>query len=305
MERTGVDSPIRKASKSDFLRSITWRTPPSEWKRNGNRADKLALQRDMLRLQSSLIAEAMGVLPRAFRGVLEDQIAVFTQSALRAGNRVGLGRKSNKASEWTADEIALGTLMLQAASREAFGTAVALKNMARPTFQSLIDRAYSRSRFLLGEADGLVNPRLAVRNEAILKKLNDVQLSTKAMADFRIGMAIDSGLFANAAWGDAVAAVTALITQRVKSASRLNTFGRTEAYRAVDEGLKQAVKISQSLTHMSVVGCRAVEPNIPTYRGEPTCNIENVPIQDVDSVQFHVNHTGAWFPSRFAIQSGD
>jgi hypothetical protein len=42
-----------------------------------------------------------------------------------------------------------------------------------------------------------------VRNEAILKKLNDVQLSTKAMADFRIGMAIDSGLFANAAWGDA------------------------------------------------------------------------------------------------------
>ena len=190
---------------------------------------------------------------------------------------------------------------MRVASREAFGSGAALSRMARPAFQSLIDRAYSRSRYLLGEADGLVNPMLANRNEKILHNLKDVQLSTKAMADFRIGKAIDSGIFTNAIWGDVVAGVTASVAERIKSASRLTTFGRTESFIAVDEGLKEAARISDSITHMSVVGCRAIEPNIPTYGGTPTCNIENVPVADVDGVQFHVNHTGAWFPSRFAV----
>ena len=243
----------------------------------------------------------MGVLPNAFKDLLQDQIDTFTRTAGILGSRTGLNRKGYKSSNWTADEIALGALLLRAASREAFGNEIALSRMARPVYQSLIDRAYSRSRYLLGEADGLVNPMLANRNEKILRKLRNVQISTKSMADFRIAMAIDAGIFTNASWGDAVAGVTASVSERIKSASRLTTFGRTESFIAVDEGLKAAMKISGSLTHMSVVGCRAIEPNIPTYRGTPTCNIENVPVAEVDGVQFHVNHTGAWFPSRFAV----
>ena len=301
MERAGLTPPIRRASKRDFLRLITRRVPPSRWTKGKNKADRVALQRDILRLQSALKAEAMGVLPNAFKKVLEDQIDVFTQTALTLGVRTGLNRKAYKASDWTAEEIALGALLLRAASREAFGNYLALNRMARPVYQSLMDRAYARSRYLLGEADGLVNPMLANRNEKILRNLRDVQVSTKSMADFRIGKALESGILANASWGDAVAGVTASVAERIKSASRLTTFGRTESFIAVDEGIKEAAKISNSLTHMSVVGCRAIEPNIPTYMGTPTCNIENVPIQDVDIVQFHVNHTGAWFPSRFAV----
>ena len=301
MEQSGLITPVRRASKQDFLKLITRRIPPSRWTKRTSKGEKVALQRDVVRLQASLKAEAMGVLPNAFKKILQDQLNEFKQTALGLGVRTGLNRKAFKSSDWTAEEIALGSLLLGAASTAAFGSEVALSRMARPVYQSLIDRAYSRSRYLLGEADGLVNPMLANRNEKILRNLRDVQVSTKNMADFRIDKAIKSDLFVNNSWADAVGAASASISERILSPSRLNTFGRTESFIAVDEGLKEAVKISDSITHMSVVGCRAVEPNIPTYQGTPTCNIENVPITDVDSVEFHVNHTGAWFPSRFAV----
>ena len=301
MERTGVDTPIRRASKREFLRLITRKIPPSQWKRNGSKSERVALQRDVVRLQSALKAEAMGILPKSFKGVFEEQINRFKETALFLGNRYKLRSKNYKASDWTAEEIATGVGILMSSSIAAFGNEAALIAMSRPKFQSLIDRAYARTRYLLGEADGIVNPRLAARNESILRKLKDVQVSSKNMADFKIGKAVDSGALSGSSWGDAVAAVTATIAGRVNSGSRLNSLGRTEAFHAVDEGLKEAVKMSGSLTHMSVVGCKAIEPNIPTYMGTPTCNIEDVPIQDVDMVQFHVNHTGAWFPSRFKV----
>ena len=301
MEQAELTTPIRRATKQDFLKLITRRIPPSRWNKFTSSSERIALQRDVLRLQSSLKAEAMGILPSSFKKVLEEQLRVFRDTALTLGVRTGLNRKGFKSEHWTAEEISLGSLLLGAASTAAFGSEVALSRMARPVYQSLIDRSYARSRYLIGEADGLVNPMLANRNEKILRNLRDVQSSTKNMADFRIGKLVDSPKFVESSWANAVAAAVASVSERIISPSRLNTFGRTESFIAVDEGLKEAVKISDSITHMSVVGCRAVEPNIPTYQGTPTCNIENVPISDVDSVQFHVNHTGAWFPSRFAV----
>ena len=301
MEQSGLITPVRRASKQDFLKLITRRIPPSRWNKATSKSEKVALQRDVVRLQAALKAEAMGILPSAFKKVLEDQLRVFRDTALTLGVRTGLNRKGLKSEHWTAEEISLGALLLGAASTAAFGSDLALSRMARPVYQSLIDRSYARSRYLIGEADGLVNPMLANRNEKILRKLRDVQSSTKNMADFRIRKVIDSPSFIESSWANGVAAVTASVSERIISPSRLNTFGRTESFIAVDEGLKEAVKISDSITHMSVVGCRAVEPNIPTYQGTPTCNIQNVPITDVDSVEFHVNHTGAWFPSRFAV----
>ena len=48
MERTGVDTPIRRASKREFLRLITRKIPPSQWKRNGSKSERVALQRDVV-----------------------------------------------------------------------------------------------------------------------------------------------------------------------------------------------------------------------------------------------------------------
>jgi hypothetical protein len=83
------------------------------------------------------------------------------------------------------------------------------------------------------------------------------------------------------------------------AAGRIPTIARTEMGRAADEGRKQGLKESGVVKFVSVVGCEAREPGSPTYRGESTCNIENVPIGDVDQLDFHINHTGTIIASAF------
>ncbi len=82
--------------------------------------------------------------------------------------------------------------------------------------------------------------------------------------------------------------------------NRISTIARTEISQAADEGRKQALKDVGTVTHVSVIGCEAREPHSPQYNGESTCNIEDVPIGDMDQLVFHINHTGTIVPSRFA-----
>jgi hypothetical protein len=86
--------------------------------------------------------------------------------------------------------------------------------------------------------------------------------------------------------------------------NRIPTIARTEMGQAADHGVKLSVKNSDSVTHVSVVGCEAIEPGIPTYHGVPTCNIQNVPAHDVFVLEFHINHTGAIVPSAFRGADG-
>lgn len=83
------------------------------------------------------------------------------------------------------------------------------------------------------------------------------------------------------------------------ASNRFPTIARTEMGRAADTGTKAALKESQTVLEVSVIGCEAVEPGIPTYKGKPTCNIQGVPKEDVDKLEFHINHTGAIVPSKF------
>ena len=302
MERGVLESPIRRATKQDFLRSIISRRPATAWsRRGGSRQERAKLQADMVNLQSILKAEAMNSLTRGFKGVFTKQLQNFQEQITRIGNGTILRNKAN-GNEWTAEEIAIASAVLSRASANAFGQSLALQGMARGHFQSFIDRSYSRVGFLLGEADGFFNANLPARNEIILGKLNRVQEATKRMADFHIAKAFeDAQMFRlGVAWGEVGLIVGSAVGNRITIPSRLTTLARTEGSRAVDEGVKEAVKSSGIVSHMSVIGCKAVEPNIPTYRGEPTCNIEDVPTVDVDMVEFHVNHTGAWVASRFS-----
>ncbi len=83
------------------------------------------------------------------------------------------------------------------------------------------------------------------------------------------------------------------------ASNRFPTIARTEMGRAADTGTKAALKDSKTVLEVSVIGCEAVEPGIPTYKGKPTCNIQGVPKEDVDKLEFHINHTGAIVPSKF------
>jgi hypothetical protein len=88
------------------------------------------------------------------------------------------------------------------------------------------------------------------------------------------------------------------------AANRIPTIVRTELGRAANEAQILSFKNSLSVTHCSVVGCQAVEDDSPTYMGFHTCNIRNVPVQDLELVEFHINHTGSWVPTGFRNYDG-
>jgi hypothetical protein len=81
--------------------------------------------------------------------------------------------------------------------------------------------------------------------------------------------------------------------------NRIPTIARTEMGRLLDHATVKALKGSSMVLEVSVVGCEAIEPDSPTYKGIPTCNIQGVPVEDADKLEFHINHTGAIIASKF------
>jgi hypothetical protein len=86
--------------------------------------------------------------------------------------------------------------------------------------------------------------------------------------------------------------------------NRVPTIVRTEMGRAADAASVRAMRDSTVVTHVSVTGCEAIEPGIPTFRGVPTCNIKNVPIEYAGDLRFHINHTGAIIATGFKSALG-
>jgi hypothetical protein len=102
---------------------------------------------------------------------------------------------------------------------------------------------------------------------------------------------VDRMVTAGKSFSDTVKAVKAKAKEI--AGGRAGTIARTEAVRATSIGVTMATKHSWEITHISVVGCTMVEWRGPCfYRGLPTCNIQNVPAKDGDSLEFHPNHTG-------------
>jgi hypothetical protein len=86
--------------------------------------------------------------------------------------------------------------------------------------------------------------------------------------------------------------------------SRIPTIVRNELSIAANEAQILSFKNTKTLTHCSVIGCQAVEDDGPKYKGFPTCNLQNVPVDDLELVEFHINHTGSWVPTGFRNKDG-
>jgi len=103
--------------------------------------------------------------------------------------------------------------------------------------------------------------------------------------------AVDAAIRAGKGIRETLAAVRAKATKIAKG--RSGVIARTESVRATNVGVGLAAKHSWVVTHISVVGCTQVEWRGPAfYRGLPTCNIQNVPAQDAETLDFHPQHTG-------------
>ena len=136
---------------------------------------------------------------------------------------------------------------------------------------------------------------LDYRNNQLASKVTQVNGTTRKILKQTIVKSLDNG--------DSVSTTIKKVRETLPRMNRrIPTIVRTEMGRAADEGVKQSMKESETVTHCSVMGCEKEEP-LFTYRGDSTCNVSDVPIADVDSIEFHINHTGAWFPSKFKTTS--
>ena len=87
--------------------------------------------------------------------------------------------------------------------------------------------------------------------------------------------------------------------------SRVATISRTESTTIVNSAASSCLVESGRVLTVQVVGCEAIEPNIPEYNGVPTCNITGVPVEDADKLEFHPNHTGYIVPETFSDETSD
>src|SRR5437588_11165492 len=89
--------------------------------------------------------------------------------------------------------------------------------------------------------------------------------------------------------------------------NRALTIARTELNSAWSLGAANSFLQSETLTHISVIGCEAREPRSPHFLGESTCIYPDLPVHQLDeflAIGFHPNHTGNLVPSRFRNADG-
>ena len=247
-----------------------------------------------------LMAKLRGIrsLNEVLSSVLQSQVLDVIDEAMLIYGRTYSISNSTPPSNKPSNELLLALLLLaiEQVMRKA-PMQVAL--ITTPVIQSVVDDIYHKTMELLGETPNRVQVSLMNnRARSIANSLSSITNTTTERMHSTVDNAIASGV---GFFGvlDALKGRLAVI-----STNRVGTILRTEIGRAADEAVLSAYKDSKAVSHVSVVGCQAIEAGIPTYAGVPTCNIQNVPVAAARRLVFHPNHTGIIVPSAFYAGNG-
>lgn len=170
----------------------------------------------------------------------------------------------------------------------------------RGPLQSVADDVLDKTTTLLSSTKPAAGVRRTLQldlNE-MSQQVTNINETTRKNLSRIIKKAIDDG--------EHPFAVMELVRNKIPqiATNRVPTIVRTEMGRAVDRATIISMKAGGQVTHVSVIGCQAIEKGSPTYNGVPTCNIKNVPIEFSSSLRFHPNHTGAIVASGFKKNDG-
>ncbi len=260
-----------------------------------------SLIRDLLSLQRSSILENTRKLSPTLREFFNSNIdAVISRGEVLHRGVLGtrsLGSKMTIEIEVPSDAD-LWAAALSDVLDDANIDAELVGIIGAPT-QAVVATTLARTLIALGAEPTTAHTQTAARTSrnlaTLVTRIND---TTRNLISNELNAAIDEGL--------TVAETVKQLRNRLpdKLHNRIPTITRTELGRAADEGVKEAYRQSQVVTHVSVVGCEAVEPSSPSFDGEPTCNIRNVPLWRVNELEFHINHTGAIVSTGFYHADG-
>lgn len=212
--------------------------------------------------------------------------------------------RSYSVAETTVSEQGPGrnyllALWLLAMEQALKTSSIQIALVATPVVQSVVQDVYVKIMTLLGVSANKVQVTLMTnRAKAIAQSLESI---TQTTTD-KMSSVIEASVLAGASMQGIVEALRNKMTSIVSG--RVNTIVRTEMGRAADEAAMSAYTDSKAVSHVSVVGCQAIEAGIPSFAGVPTCNIQNVPVAQARRLRFHPNHTGIIVPSAFYNRDG-
>lgn len=193
-------------------------------------------------------------------------------------------------------------LLLNILSQVLGNSAPAIRAKVLPPVQSVMAQGYAKTSALLGQVAEDHSVGLQIRSRRLAEKITGLSDRTRNKFENLLTEAVDNKL-------SVVETVRKIQKEIPKfNAARAITIARTELGNAWTQGALQSFKESSTITEVSVIGCdsreeeRWSQPSYQQYlyRGESTCNIQDVPIGDAEKLNFHVNHTGTIIPSAFS-----
>jgi len=260
----------------------------------------MTMHRVALITQRQQQAEIVRVAVRIFKEQMEEMLKRFlNRSPLAVTRSVKVGFELSSGDIFLHAHEALMLDVLNQVLKET-GEKVTAKIL--PGMQSTLAQGYSKTSALLAQTTEVRNnPAFQRRARQLASRITNISDTTRKRLETILKTAVNEQL--------SVADTVKMIRTKLPKiqANRALTIARTELNHAWSEGAKQAFKESQTLTHVSVIGCEsreadrwgtpAYEPYM--YRGESTCNAQDVPVADLDKLQWHINHTGTVIPSGF------
>lgn len=254
----------------------------------------------MRRMAAAGRAERRRLEKRCAPGVKKLLLWVAEQTVHHALNRYSFRRVETETvgmDVWAAFETALDNVMQEYPIQAAQWLIPMLQDGARI--------GYRRTSELLNqEAVQAVENAMFGNTDRIASRITSIGETTRDKFRQVISDAAKEGM--------PVGGLAEEIYKRFEDVSlgRVPTIARTEMMNAYNDGSVAAFKASSTVTHVSVIGCMSRERdkwNDPAWqqfmwRGEATCNIEDVSVVDCDKLQFHYNHTGCMVASKFRTE---
>lgn len=254
----------------------------------------------LMRRQAALGRAERRKAEKRFKPLLRDLFDwVATETIRRGMRRAGLRRVEEPAvvglDVWGAFNTALNDVMRDWPQEAVTALLPEIMNTAR--------RGYEATARSMG--DEVLNDRIeaAMRGSGpkIANRITSIGETTRERFRTVIQKAADEGV--------SPAGLAEEMYERFNevSVNRIPTIARTEMMNAYNDGSVVAFQGSSTVTHVSVIGCMSRErdrwgdPGWAQfmYRGESTCNIEDVPVAECHLLNFHYNHTGCMVASKF------
>lgn len=317
--------------KETFNRFRGSTVPDSGWtQQTFQTAAGKKLIKDVLAVRRLALRENSKRLTKALKAMFEDEVSQVLgefASRLAKHHKVGKTIGSNLVNVVLTLNVPDGSERMWEEALEAVfaeePTKGRILKVFKPSYQSVMDHVIRKTGVLIpprytgGRPSEQVIPVTSVtvsgqapltieqqaklvtaKADKLCSKVTQISETTKKRMRKLFQAKIDSG----ATMGDVVKAFRAAFPQI--AANRIPTIVRNELSIAANEAQIISFQNSLSVTHCSVVGCQAVDDSPHYYQGFHTCNIRNVPVQDMPLVEFHINHTGSWVPTGFRNNDG-